>query len=76
MWKRWSGPWTGRRRSFSVSSKMIQMYHPDLMDDAGDMYSVLGWAFQRGVGRPEGLYKKLPRVYGLCRRGDLPQGSV
>ena len=23
---------------FSVSSKMIQMYHPDLMDDAGDMY--------------------------------------
>ena len=34
---------------FSVSSKMIQMYHPDLMDDAVDMYSVLGWAFQRGV---------------------------
>ena len=43
---------------FSVSSKMIQMYHPDLMDDAGDMYSVLGWAFQRGVGRPEN-YKNM-----------------
>ena len=27
---------------FSVSSKMIQMYHPDLMDDAGDMYSSAG----------------------------------
>ena len=48
---------------FSVSSKMIQMYHPDLMDDAGDMYSVLGWAFQRGVGRPEKLYKKSCRVF-------------
>ena len=47
---------------FSVSSRMIQMYHPDLMDDAGDMYSVLGWAFQRGVGRPEKLYKRSCRV--------------
>ena len=60
---------------FSVSSKMIQMYHPDLMDDAGDMYSVLGWAFQRGVGRPEKLYKKSCRVFtvrqstaGKCSR--------
>ena len=51
---------------FSVSSKMIQMYHPDLMDDAGDMYSVLGWAFQRGVGRPEKLYKKSCRVFTAC----------
>ena len=47
---------------FSVSNKMIQMYHPDLMDDAGDMYSVLGWAFQRGVGRPKSFIKKLPRL--------------
>ena len=37
-------------RIFSVSSKMIQLYHRDKMDDAGDMYSLLGWAFQRGVG--------------------------
>ena len=32
---------------FSVSSRMIQMYHPELLDDAGDMYSILGWAYQR-----------------------------
>lgn len=43
---------------FSVSSKMIQMYHPDLMDDAGDMYSVLGWAFQRGVDVRKVFIKK------------------
>ena len=29
---------------FSVSSKMIQLYRKDRMDDAGDMYSLLGWA--------------------------------
>ena len=31
---------------FSVSSKMIQLYRKDRMDDAGDMYSLLGWAYQ------------------------------
>lgn len=48
---------------FSVSSKVVQMYAPELMDDAGDMYSVLGWAYQRGVGRSEKLYNKARRVF-------------
>lgn len=51
---------------FSVSSKMIQMYHPELMDDAGDMYSLLGWAFQRGVGQDIRRYKKACRVFSSC----------
>ncbi len=48
---------------FSVSSKVIQMYAPTLMDDAGDMYSVLGWAYQRGVGRSVDLYNSARRVF-------------
>ena len=28
---------------FSVSCKMIQLCHKELMDDAGDMYRLLGW---------------------------------
>lgn len=36
---------------FAVSPKMVQLYHPDLLDDAGDGYNLLGWAFQRGVGQ-------------------------
>ena len=31
-------------RIFSVSSKMIQMYHPELIDSAGDLYTLMGWA--------------------------------
>ena len=31
---------------FSVSSKMIQMYHPGLIDSAGDMYTLLGWGYR------------------------------
>lgn len=61
---------------FSVSSKMIQMYHPDLMDDAGDMYSVLGWAFQRGVGRPEKIYKKSCRVFTACAGAAIYRREV
>lgn len=51
---------------FSVSSKMIQLCHRELMDDAGDMYSLLGWAYQRGVGQPSSGYQKPCRVFAAC----------
>jgi len=51
---------------FSVSPKVVQMYAPELMDDAGDMYSVLGWAYQRGVGRPEKKYDRPCRIFSAC----------
>ena len=53
-------------RIFSVSSRMIQMYHPDRLDDAGDMYSLLGWAYQRGVGRDLTHYRRSSRVFSAC----------
>lgn len=53
-------------RIFSVSSRMLQMYHPELMDDAGDMYSLLGWAYQRGVGQSAGGYKTARKVFSAC----------
>ena len=51
---------------FSVSSRMIQMYHPDLMDDAGDMYCILGWAYQRGIGQSVKKYRRSRRVFSAC----------
>ena len=48
---------------FSVSSKMIQLYDHSKMDDAGDMYTLLGWAFQRGVGRPATGYNRSCPVF-------------
>lgn len=61
-------------RIFSVSPKMVQLYHKELMDDAGDMYCLLGWAVQRGVGRSSRKYTKACRVFsasagaGIFRR--------
>ncbi|MCR5369595.1 MAG: glycosyltransferase family 2 protein [Clostridium sp.] len=63
-------------RIFSVSAKMIQMYHPDLMDDAGDMYSVLGWAFQRGVGRKVHLYRRPAEVFSACAGAGIYRRKV
>ena len=61
---------------FSVSSRMIQMYHPELLDDAGDMYSILGWAYQRGVGRSSELYQKSCRVFSACAGAVIYRRAV
>lgn len=61
---------------FSVSSKMIQLYHKDLMDDAGDMYSVLGWAYQRGVGQKSSGYQKACRVFSACAGAAIYRREV
>ncbi|MCI8269531.1 MAG: glycosyltransferase family 2 protein [Lachnospiraceae bacterium] len=53
-------------RIFSVSPKMIQMYHPDRMDDAGDMYSIMGWAYQRGVGQEVERYNRPCHIFSAC----------
>ena len=61
---------------FSVSSKMIQLYHKDLMDDAGDMYSVLGWAYQRGVGQPSSGYQRACQVFAACAGAAIYRREV
>ena len=61
---------------FSVSSRMIQLYHPELLDDAGDMYSILGWAYQRGVGRSVNLYQKSCRVFSACAGAAIYRRAV
>ncbi|MCI8400932.1 MAG: glycosyltransferase family 2 protein [Lachnospiraceae bacterium] len=54
------------RRIFSVSSRMVQLHDKSLMDDAGDLYTVIGWGFQRGVGQKSSGYKRARRVFAAC----------
>lgn len=61
---------------FAVSSKMVQMYRRELMDDAGDMYSLMGWAYQRGVGRSSRGYNRPMEVFSACAGADLPAGRI
>lgn len=61
---------------FSVSSKMVQMNHPEQMDDAGDMYCLLGWAYQRGVGRSSSGYQRPMRIFSACAGAALYRREI
>lgn len=51
---------------FSAGAKMINMKNPEKIDDAGDFYSALGWAFARGKDKPATNYHKSDRVFAAC----------
>lgn len=51
---------------FSVSAKMLCMAEESRMDNAGDLYCGLGWAFARGGGKPAVKYEKPARIFSAC----------
>ncbi|KXG76290.1 glycosyltransferase family 2 protein [Thermotalea metallivorans] len=53
-------------RIFSCSSKMIQYYDRIKIDDAGDAYTILGWAYKRGDGQSIEKYDKNEEVFSSC----------
>jgi GT2 family glycosyltransferase len=61
---------------FSVSSKMIQMYHPELIDSAGDLYTVIGWGICRGSGRPITNYTEPSAVFTACAGAAIYRRSL
>ena len=53
-------------RIFSVSAKLISLHDMTKLDDAGDYYCALGWAFARGKGKDPALYEKEDRIFAAC----------
>ena len=53
-------------KAFSCCSSMRRLDKPDLLDDAGDYYCVLGWAFAAGKDREASLYAKERKVFSSC----------
>ncbi|MBB6698271.1 glycosyltransferase family 2 protein [Clostridium algidicarnis] len=51
---------------FSCSSKMLKYHDKDLIDDAGDEYTILGWARKRGDSKNKKLYTKSEEVFSSC----------
>ncbi|GAA0272871.1 glycosyltransferase family 2 protein [Faecalicatena contorta] len=64
------------RRIFSVSSKMIQMYHPELIDSAGDLYTLLGWGICRGTGRSVRYFNRCDRIFSACAGAAIYRRKV
>lgn len=53
-------------RAFSAQAKLISLYDPERIDDAGNYYCALGWAFARGKDRPAACYEKPGAVFAAC----------
>ncbi|MBR1930501.1 MAG: glycosyltransferase family 2 protein [Lachnospiraceae bacterium] len=51
---------------FSVSAQMLMWDRPELLDDAGDIYCVLGWARARGKGKPVERFDNPAEVFSAC----------
>ena len=66
----------GDERIFSVSAKMLMWDEPELIDDAGDQYCVLGWAYSRGKGKRHEEYDKPVRIFSACGGAAIYRKSV
>lgn len=51
---------------FSIQGKMLSMKEPEIIDDAGDLYCCLGWAFALGKGMSSTHYDKDAFVFASC----------
>lgn len=61
---------------FSASARMVMWDRPDLIDSAGDLYCVLGWAFSRGKGKQAGLYHAPCNIFASCGGAAIYRKSV
>lgn len=63
-------------RIFGVSSKMIAYQDHRIMDDAGDEYTILGWAYKIGDGRPVEDFTRPRKVFSACAGAALYRKKV
>lgn len=55
-----------RPKVFSVSSQMIKYQDKDRVDDAGDEYTIMGWAYKSGDGDLIEQHNKAKYVFSAC----------
>lgn len=64
------------KKIFSVCSKMVQYKDRSKIDDAGDEYNILGWAYKRGDGMPVEKYSKNGQVFNSCAGAAIYRRKV
>lgn len=57
---------TSSDKIFSVAAKMVDLKNPEIMDDGGDYFCSLGWAFSPAKGQLENRYTKKRRIFSAC----------
>lgn len=70
------GALDARPEAFSVSARMRMWDDPGLLDDAGDRYCVLGWAYARGKGKPAVRYEAPAEIFSACGGAAIYRKSI
>lgn len=65
-----------KKNAFSVGAKMLSMNEIDIIDDAGDLYCALGWAFALGKGKDKQHYNKQTEIFAACAGAAIYRKSV
>ncbi len=55
-----------RKDAFSVGAKILSFGDKETIDDAGDLYCALGWAFALGKGKKRTRYGREARIFAAC----------
>ena len=61
---------------FAVSARMLQWQDPERIDDAGDQYCVLGWAYSRGKGKLASAYDRQAGIFAACGGAAIYRKAV
>lgn len=64
------------RQIFSVSAKMLDMKNEAVIDNAGDLYTALGWAFARGKGKKAEEWNKSAPIFSACGGASIYRKEV
>lgn len=65
-----------RPEAFAVSAGMRMWDRPERMDDAGDRYCALGWAYARGKGQPAARYDSPAEIFSACGGAVIYRKSI
>ncbi len=63
-------------KAFSAAARMVNLYHPERIDDAGDYYCALGWAFAAGKDKPAAAYDKPRQIFSACGGACIYRRSI
>ena len=63
-------------RVFSGAAKIVNMRRPELIDDAGDYYCALGWAFAAGKDKPAQRYNRQREIFSACGGACIYRRSI
>ena len=64
------------KKAFSCAAKMISYQDREQIDDAGNFYNALGWAFARGKGKSVSLYNREDRIFASCGGASIYKREV